>query len=526
MMTQTKIAYPFEHLESGMSPEQTEVFKQTVQKVLMSPHQLEDQKRQGLQDAAYKTLPYPPMSDAAREAISEGVICLLGEGPAPYHPRYVAPDFKKLLREGSEFFDLQPVGSLYEAVTSLLTIYNYSPTSGPPPFIGKLDELFEPYLEGLSREEAYPVLKSFWTLVDRLHPDAFVHGVLGPDASRAGELILDIDHEVRTITNLTLRYDRDRTPRDFALKAVRNAMALSKPYFLNHSLHEAEWGSDYVVASCYNIMHIKGGIYTLVRLNLSELATRFDGTYASLLEEVIPHYAALQVEVINSRIRHLVEDVGWFDHAVFIQEGLLSSDKFSAYAGVVGLNELVNKVMTLRNLPQKKFGHDQEANQVGQEIVTALKTALFTHPSPYCKGTNEHVTFHAQVGISEDESATPGLRIPAGQEPDLYAHLSAATPIQQLVEGGISDILEFDQTARNNPEAILDIIDGAMKLGIRDLSIGCTDSEYIRVSGYLVRRCDLENRQEEKLLRHGTSHLARGFFEEQPNTLHRRRRQV
>jgi YjjI family glycine radical enzyme len=525
-MTQTKIAYPFEHLESGMSPDQIEDFKQTIRNVLTDPHRLEDQKRQGLEDAAFKTLPYPPMSDAALAAIGEGIICLLGEGPAPYHPRYVAPDFEKLLKEGSAFFDLKPAASLHEAVTSLLTIYNYSPTSGPPPFIGKLDELFEPYLEGLSRETAYPVLKSFWTLVDRLHPDAFVHGVLGPDASRAGEMILDIDHEVRTITNLTLRYDPARTPRDFARKAVRNAMVLSKPYFLNHPLHEAEWGSDYVVASCYNIMRLKGGIYTLVRLNLSELADRFEGSFETLLEDVIPHYAALQVEVINSRIRHLVEDVGWFDQSVFIKEGLLSRESFSAYAGVVGLNELVNKVMTLRGKPEKKYGHDLEANQAGREIVTALRDALMSHPAAYCEGTAGHVTFHAQVGISEDKGATPGLRIPAGQEPDLYAHLSAATPIQQLVEGGISDILEFDQTARDNPDAILDIIDGAMKLGIRDLSIGSTDSEYVRVSGYLVRRCDLENRQEEKLLRHGTSHLAREFFNEQPNTLHRRRRQV
>lgn len=237
-MTQTKIAYLFEHLETGMTPDQVEAFKRQVRAVIEDPYSLEEQKRQAMMDAAYKTLPYPPVSQSALEALGSGVICMLGEGPAPYHPRYVAPDFQKLLSEGSDFFDLKPATNLHEAITSLLTVYNYSPTAGAPPFIGKLDELLEPFVTALPKEAAYPALKSFWTLVDRLHPDAFVHAVLGPEASRTGEWLLDIDDEVRTITNLTLRYDPQVTPRVFALKAIRNAMHLSKPYFLNHPLHE------------------------------------------------------------------------------------------------------------------------------------------------------------------------------------------------------------------------------------------------------------------------------------------------
>ncbi len=90
---------------------------------------------------------------------------------------------------------------------------------------------------------ARPVLKSFWTLIDRLHPDAFVHADIGPEATRTGEMLLDIDHEAGTITNVTLRYDPDVTPRDFALKAVRNALQLSKPYFLNHPPAPGRLGS-------------------------------------------------------------------------------------------------------------------------------------------------------------------------------------------------------------------------------------------------------------------------------------------
>ncbi len=107
-------------------------------------------------DAAYKTLSYPQASKAALKALGEGIICLLGEGPAPYHPRYVAPDYQKLLDEGSDFFDLKPATNLFEAVTSLLTIYNYSPTAGDPPYIGNLDTLLEPYVQDLAHGSGPP----------------------------------------------------------------------------------------------------------------------------------------------------------------------------------------------------------------------------------------------------------------------------------------------------------------------------------------------------------------------------------
>ena len=159
-MTQTKIAYSFEHLEDGMHVEDLEVFKDQVRSVVTDPMLLEEQKRVAMMDAAYKTLSYPQVSAAALDALGQGVICLLGEGPAPYHPRYVAPDFQKLLNEGSEFFNLKPATNLFEAVTSLLTVYNYLPTAGDPPYIGNLDSLLEPFVRELPDEVARPVLKS------------------------------------------------------------------------------------------------------------------------------------------------------------------------------------------------------------------------------------------------------------------------------------------------------------------------------------------------------------------------------
>jgi len=81
-------------------------------------------------------------------------------------------------------------------------------------------------------------------------------------------------------------------------------------------------------------------------------------------------------------------------------------------------------------------------------------------------------------------------------------------------------------TAEKNPEAVLNIAKGAMKQGVRILSIGSFNSEFVRVTGYLIRRADLENARKEEKNRHSSAALGAGFFETKPNNLHRRERKV
>jgi len=520
------VTYPFENLQTGMTAETTTDFKNTVRSILQNACYLEDQNRNEIFDAAFKTLAYPAVSEKARQAIENGIICLINEGPAPYHPRYVAPDFAKLLEEGSRFFDLPPAQDLYQAITSLITVYQYSPTSDEPPFIGRLDRLLEPYLDTVTENTAIPLLKTFWVLVDRLHPNAFVHAVIGPQRTRLGEMLLEIEPQCRTVTNLTLLYDPAVTDKDFALRAVINSFELAKPYFMNHRLQVRDWGENYVVASCYNLFPASGGIFTLVRLNLKQMVKAHDCNYRQLLDEVIPEMARLQVEVINSRIRHLMDEIEWFDHNIYVKEGLLDAEKFTAYAGIFGLHEAVELIMEKMGRAGARYGNDSEANDIACQLVQRLKSELYAIPALYCKGSQGHVTLHAQVGISTDVDVTPGVRVRSGYEPQLYEHLQVEARLQSLVEGGASTILEFDQTARSNPQAVLDIINVARQTGLRDLTFGCANSEFIRVSGYLVRRCDVEGRAQECLKRHVTSDFAIQFFANQPEHLHRRMQKV
>jgi hypothetical protein len=94
------------------------------------------------------------------------------------------------------------------------------------------------------------------------------------------------------------------------------------------------------------------------------------------------------------------------------------------------------------------------------------------------------------------------------------------------LDGGVSTIVAFDQTAKGNLPAVLDIINGAMEIGIRTLSVGCVDSEFIRVSGYLVRKCDIEAREAERAVRHETVQHGHGQIRNRPELLRRRVRQV
>ena len=151
---------------------------------------------------------------------------------------------------------------------------------------------------------------------------------------------------------------------------------------------------------------------------------------------------------------------------------------------------------------------------------------LEDNPVVYCEGTGGKACYHAQVGITSDLETTPATRVPSGEEPELYEHILTEAPTHKWINGGISTILEFDQTAAQNPAAVLDIIQGAFKAGIRNLSIGSANSEFVRVTGYLIRRADLEAHQAEKALRHSSAALGSGVMENHPNHLHRITRKV
>jgi YjjI family glycine radical enzyme len=425
------------------------------------------------------------ISKETQELRDLGIICDLYEGNAPYRPRYIVPDYEKFVNQGSEFLELEPPNNLSDLLNKLLILYKHVPSiSSFPVYIGNLDYLIEPFLEGT--KEDYEKIKNFMLHIDRTITDSFCHGNIGPKATKAGALVLKAQRELNTsIPNLTLKYNQDITPKDFLADALETAMITAKPSFANDHIFKDEFDGDYAIASCYNGLKIAGGSFTLVRLVLKKLADQTED-YDEFIHELLPKAVKNQLEYMDERIRFLVEETSFFQSSFLIREKLVDFENFTAMFGLVGLAETVNK------FSDERFGHDASADEMGVEIIDLINTLVNRHENKYCEAFNGKFLLHAQVGIDDDIGVSPGCRIPIGDEPDLATHLKQVSRFQRYFPSGIGDIFPFEKTYKENIPALVNIVDGAIKNDIRYLSLYSSDSDVIRISGYLVKRSEIE----------------------------------
>ncbi|MCY6353806.1 YjjI family glycine radical enzyme [Clostridium sp. ZS2-4] len=448
-----------------------------------------EQKVLSLARAAEDRLNVLDISKEAQEYRNDGIICDLNEGHAPYRPRYVAPDYEKFMKNGSGFLGLQPPTNIWEAVNNLLILYKHVPSiTSFPVYIGNIDTLLDPFVK--DEKEAYEAIKVFLTHIDRTITDSFCHANIGPIATKTGRIILKVQRELETsIPNISMKYNND-TPDDFAIEAVKTALVTAKPSFANDDMFSKEFNRNYCIASCYNGLPIGGGSYTLVRLNLAGLAKKAVDE-ENFLNTLLPDAVKRMSEYMDERIRFLIEESNFFESSFLVREGLISRDNFTAMFGMFGLAECVNHLLGAVK-QRDSFGHSEKANELGYKIIEKLDEEVKKHKNPYCKITGENFLLHAQVGIDSDENISPGCRIPIGEEPELHEHLIQSAKFHKFFPSGIGDIFAFDETTKKNPEFILDIIKGAFSQNMRYLSLYCTDCDVIRITGYLVKKSEIE----------------------------------
>lgn len=438
---------------------------------------------------AENTLDVLGKSNKTKMYENAGVICDLFEGNAPYRPRYIVPDYDLFMKNGSKFLRLEPATDIWEAVNNLLILYKHVPSiTSFPVYIGNIDTLLEPYIK--DEEEARKAIKFFLKHIDRTITDSFCHGNIGPSATVAGRIILEVERELQNSTpNLTLKYSDD-TPDDFAIEAINTALSCAKPSFANHKMFSSDLGEKYGIVSCYNGLNIGGGSYTLVRMVLSRLANMAYNV-DHFLNTLLPDAVDAILDYMDKRVKFIVEESNFFESSFLVREGLISRDRFSAMFGLVGLAECVN--ILLNATEQKdRFGYGKEANELGETIIKAMYERVNAHKAPYCEVSDNHYLLHAQVGIDTDYGTSPGCRIPIGEEPPIHEHLIQSAVFHKYFPSGIGDIFKFDEMAKNNPKSILDIIKGGFNVGLRYFSLYCDDCDVIRITGYLVKRSDME----------------------------------
>lgn len=451
----------------------------------------------------------PPVSAACRDALDAGVLCDLLEGSAPHRPRYLLPDYGRLLADGSDFLELDAPKDLDEVLTTLLIAYTQVPSiTGYPVWLGDLDALVEPYVGDVDDAELRRRLRLFWISLDRMLPDAFVHANLGPDDSRVGRVALSLERELQQVVpNLSLKVDPARTPDSYVLDAVRTVFECGQPHFVNHPMMVSDLGEGYGVASCYNSLRVGGGSYTLVRLNLREVALRHRGSLDDFFRRELPLHVELACELIEARTRYIVEGAGFFESSWLAHEGLVSPDRMTAMFGIYGLAEAVQV------LADRRYGHDDEADALANDVVVSLYDLVAARPIEHLHGTGGRALLHSQAGIDTDDGVTAGARVPIGEEPPLARHLRAVTPNHRWFPAGVSDVLAFDETARRNPEAVVDVVRGAFATGMRDLTFNLDSNDFIRITGYLVRKSDLAALHASGGARHGSTLLGAGSVE-------------
>lgn len=477
--------------------------------VLRDPTLSYRQRVQRLALVAENAVPMPELSPGCREALDARVVCDMFEGNAPYRPRYLLPDYGKALREGSAYLELPPPQDLNEATWFLASMYANVPSiTGYPVYLGDLDTLLAPYVEGWSEDAIVAALRPFWRALDRMLPDAFVHANLGPHDGPAVRAMLRLERELQQVVpNLTLKVERGVTPDDLLRDAVGTVVACAQPHFVQQEMMVADHGERFAAVSCYNALKIGGGAHTLVRLDLSAAARHHEGSTEAFLLDTLPRYVEWTSELIEARVRHLVERAGFFEHDWLVREGLVTLDRFSAMFGLFGLAEAVDELMR-REGREGRYGHDDGANALAYRVTRKVAALVADRPIPYCDGFDGRAMLHAQSGIDSDVGVTAGTRIPIGREPELFQHLRTVAPHHELFPSGVSDIVHFEETVGRNPQAVVDVLRGAFDLGMREFTFNVDSNDFIRITGYLVRKSDLERIEDGA--RHGSTFLGAG----------------
>ena len=420
------------------------------------------------------------------------MICDLNEGYALYRPRYIVPNYDVYVEKGVEFLELDPPTDLDELLDGLLVLYTHVPSiTSFPVFIGHLDRLMDPFIT--DDEQDYKKIKRFLNHIDKTITDSFCHADIGPYDTKAGRLILKAVMELKNPTpNMTLRYDKDKTSREFAELAAKSCLLVSKPSFSNDKSYVEDVG-DHAICSCYNALPFAGGAYTLSRMRLATVA-RAAGDLDTLINTLLPTVSKHMLNMMDKRVRFIVEESNFFESSFLQKEGFIDKDNFTSMFAIVGLAEAVNAMLESEGT-NETFGQSERGDEIGHLIMKTVENIVNNHEALYAKRTNNRYLMHAQVGAAlheEDQFNAPAHRIKVGQEPILIDHLKHSAPYHQYFPSGTGDLFAFDNTYVDHPEAVVDIIDGAFASGYRYITTYMKDTDLIRVTGYLVKKSEVE----------------------------------
>jgi YjjI family glycine radical enzyme len=216
--------------------------------------------------------------------------------------------------------------------------------------------------------------------------------------------------------------------------------------------------------------------------------------------------------MMDKRVSYMVEKSNFFVSSFLEKEGFISKDNFTAMFAIIGLADAVNHMLKLENLDET-FGQSERGDEIGHMIMKAVQAVVDGHQGKYVERTANKYLLHAQVGASldeEDNFNTPAHRVKVGQEPTLIDHLKHSAPFHQYFPSGTGDLFAFDQTYVDHPSAVVDIIDGAFASGYRYITTYMKNTDLIRVTGYLVKKSEVEKLRNDQVVLRDTAWFGMG----------------
>jgi YjjI family glycine radical enzyme len=187
--------------------------------------------------------------------------------------------------------------------------------------------------------------------------------------------------------------------------------------------------------------------------------------------------------------------------------------------GVTGLAEAVNTLLKDKNL---KYGRDQEADDLGNKIMDKIKDIVSSFKALYTPLTENHFMLHAQVGLDSDTGITSGVRIPIGDEPESFRdHLIHSARYHKYFPAGVGDIFPIASHVKQNLDSLVDIVKGAFSIGVHYMSFYSSDTDLVRITGYLVKRSEMEKYFKDMAVIHQTTAL--GALNYKANHLEKRK---
>ncbi len=423
--------------------------------------------------------------------IENDMICDLNEGYAAYRPRYIVPDYSVYIKNGVKFLDLDAPKDLDECLDGLLILYSHVPSiTSFPVFIGHLDKLIDPFITDPKTD--YVKIKRFLNHIDKTITDSFCHADIGPEATVAGELILKAVIELENPTpNMTIKYNRKKTNREFARLAAKACLLASKPSFSNDEYYCDDLGA-HALCSCYNALPFAGGAYTLSRLRLGTIA-KGASSFDEMINDLLPRVSKNMATIMDKRIRYIVEDSNFFETNFLVKEGFIKRENFSGMFAIVGLADATNYFLKLEGLDET-FGKSERGEEIATKIMDTVQKVVNEHEGVYSERTGNTYLLHAQVGASlsdEDYNNTPAHRVRVGEEPELLEHLKQSAKYHKYFPSGTGDLFAFDRTYLDHLDAIVDIVEGAFDMGYRYITTYLKDTDLIRVTGYLVKKSEV-----------------------------------